>query len=336
MKKILLFLTLLLASFTFANKKVTVYTSRHYDVDKLLYAEFEKQTGIKVEVVQNNEVSALIKRLQMEGKSTQADVFITVGVGDLYNAKIKGLLQPFGSTIIANNVPKNLRDSGNYWTGISYRARVIVYNPAKVKASELSTYEALADAKWRKRVLTRSSSSSYNKHLLAFMIAKNGENNAKKWAKGLVANFAREPKGNDRDQAKAVLAGVGDVAIMNSYYMGRMTVSNDPIEKEVASKLKVFFPNQNAGGTHINLSGAGITKYSKNKANAQKFIEFLTGTYAQKVISEKNYEYPANPKAEISPVVKSWGTFKASPISYDTIGRNMDKAKIVADEAKWK
>ena len=163
------------------------------------------------------------------------------------------------------------------------------------------------------------------------MIAKNGENNAKKWAKGLVANFAREPKGNDRDQAKAVLAGVGDVAIMNSYYMGRMTVSNDPIEKEVASKLKVFFPNQNAGGTHINLSGAGITKHSKNKANAQKFIEFLTGTYAQKVISEKNYEYPANPKAEISPVVKSWGTFKASPISYDTIGKNMDKAKIAAD-----
>lgn len=336
MKKLVLFMTILITNLMFASGVVNVYTSRHYDSDKSIYLEFEKQTGIKVNIVQNNDVSALIKRLELEGKSTDADVFITVGVGDLYTAKMKNLLQPITSKKVLKNVPANFRDKSNNWVGLTYRARIFVYNPEKVKPSELSTYEALADKKWDNRVLTRSSSSSYNKHLIAFMIAKNGEKETMDWATKLADNFARDPKGNDRDQAKAVLAGVGDVAIMNSYYMGRMTDSKDPLEREVASKLKIFFPNQKDGGTHINLSGAGITKYSKNKENAVKFIEFLTDQYAQMIYSHENYEYPVNPRTQMSPVVKSWGNFKPSKIDFDKIGQNLEKAKFVADTANWK
>lgn len=336
MKKIFLLVTLLITNVIFGNGVVNVYTSRHYDTDKLIYQEFEKQTEIKVNVVQNSDVSALIKRLELEGKATEADVFMTVGVGDLYNVKTKNLLQPISSKKVMENVPSKFRDKGNNWVGVTYRARIFVYNPAKVNPKDLSTYEDLASPKWKNKVLTRSSSSSYNKHLIAFMSAKNGEKAARTWAKGLASNFAREPKGNDRDQAKAVLAGVGDVAIMNSYYMGRMSVSNDPLEREVASKLKIYFPNQKLGGTHINLSGAGITKYAKNKENAVKFIEFLTDKYSQKVFSEMNFEYPVNPKAEISPVVKSWGTFTPSTLDFDKIGMNLEKAKFIADEANWK
>lgn len=336
MKKIILSILFLMANLIFAQETVTVYTSRHYDSDKKIYQEFEKRTGIKVNVVQNNDVSALIKRLEMEGDSTPADVFITVGVGDLYTAKQKGLLQPLRSTIVNNRIPKHFRDKSNYWIGLTYRARVLVYNPDKVRPSELSTYEDLANAKWKGRVLTRSSSNSYNRHLVAFLLAKDGETKTRAWAKGLVSNFAREPKGNDREQAKAVYAGVGDVAIMNSYYMGIMLNSQDPLEKEVASKLKIFFPNQNNGGTHINLSGAGLTKHTKNKENAIKFIEFLTDTYAQGVFTNMNYEYPTNTRVTLNPVVSSWGTFKVSKIDFDLIGQNLTKVKSVVDEAGWK
>lgn len=336
MKKLILLLFLTVTSIVFAQENLTVYTSRHYDADKIIYSEFEKRTGIKVNVVQNSDVSALIKKIELEGKSTDADVFITVGVGDLYLAKSKNLLQEVKSKTILNRIPSNMRDKDNKWIGLTYRARVLVYNPDKVNPNELSTYENLADSKWEGRILTRSSKSSYNKHLIAFLIAKDGESKAKKWAKSLVENFARDPKGNDRDQAKAVLAGVGDVAIMNSYYMGIMSASKDPLEKEVASKLRIFFPNQKDGGTHINLSGAGITKYAKNKENAIKFIEFLTDKYAQGIFTNYNYEYPTNPKVELNSVVKSWGSFKVSKLDFDKIGKKLNKAQILADEVNWK
>lgn len=336
MKKLILLLFLTVTSIVFAQENLTVYTSRHYDADKIIYSEFEKRTGIKVNVVQNSDVSALIKKIELEGKSTDADVFITVGVGDLYLAKSKNLLQEVKSKTILNRIPSNMRDKDNKWIGLTYRARVLVYNPDKVNPNELSTYENLANSKWEGRILTRSSKSSYNKHLIAFLIAKDGESKAKKWAKFLVENFARDPKGNDRDQAKAVLAGVGDVAIMNSYYMGIMSASKDPLEKEVASKLRIFFPNQKDGGTHINLSGAGITKYAKNKENAIKFIEFLTDEYAQGIFTNYNYEYPTNPKVELNSVVKSWGSFKVSKLDFDKIGKNLNKAQILADEVNWK
>ncbi|PSM51333.1 iron(III) ABC transporter, periplasmic iron-binding protein [Campylobacter blaseri] len=334
MKKKIVLATLFGATLLMASDVVNIYTSRHYDSDKIVYEMFTKETGIKVNVVQDK-VDPLIKKLELEGKDTTADVFMTVGFGDLYKAKQEGLLQPISSKIVDENIPSNLMDKDKNWVGITYRARIVVYDPAKTKVEELSTYEDLATPKWKGKILTRSSTSSYNKHLIAFMIAKDGEEKASSWAKGLTENFARSPKGNDRDQAKAILAGDGEIAIMNSYYMGRMSASKDPIEQEVAKKLKIFFPNQNDGGTHINLSGAGITKYAKNIENAKKFIEFLTNVEAQEIFSKYNYEYPANPNAKTADVVKSWGEFKASTLDFDLISQSVQKAQSVADKAGW-
>lgn len=336
MKKLLFLLSLMSTTSLFADGVVNVYSSRHYAVDSKLYEAFEKETGIKVNVINNSDVKTLIKKLKEEGKNTEADLFFTVGVGDLYQAKSLDLLSKINDKIIDTNVPIKFRDKDNYWIGLTYRARVFVYNPEKVKAEELSTYEDLANnPKWKGRVLTRSSSSSYNQHLIAFMISKLGDKKATEWAKNLVNNFARSPKGNDRDQAKAVVAGVGDVAIMNSYYLGNMAKSSDPNERMVASKVKLFFPDQKNGGTHINLSGVGITKYAKNKENALKLIEFLTSPSAQKLLAEENNEFPVNPKVSASEIVKSWGAFKVSDIDYEEIAKNLQKASSVAGVANW-
>ncbi|PIE97797.1 MAG: Fe(3+) ABC transporter substrate-binding protein [Treponema sp.] len=316
-------------------KIVTVYSSRHYDSDKLVFDEFTKKTGIKVQVL-NDKGAALIKKLEMEGMDSPADVFMTVGIGELYQAKKKGLLQPFTSSVVKKNIPSQFMDKQNYYTGITYRARVLVYNPAKVNASELSSYKDLANPKWKGKILTRSSSSSYNQHLIAFMIAKYGEKATLDWLKGLVANFARDPKGNDRAQAKAVLAGEGDIGIMNSYYMGKMAIDKDPIQNEASKKLKLFFPNQGKGGVHANLSAAGITKSATHKKNAAKLIEFLTDAYAQKVFAEMNFEFPANPKTEMPPLLKSWGKIEMSKIDFDKIGANLEKATLLAAEANFK
>lgn len=336
MKKFIMLMFTLFSGIIFSSETITVYTSRHYDVDKKIYKEFEKETGIKVIEVQNKDANALIKKLELEGENTSADVFMTVGAGDLYRAKSLGLLKPINASSILLNVPLEFRDIDNTWVGMTYRARIFVYNPEKVKAEELSTYENLTNKKWKGRILTRSSTSSYNQHLISFMLTKNGEKSAKKWAKDLVQNFARDPKGNDRDQAKEVLKGTGDIAIMNSYYMGRMSVSKDPLEREVASKLKIYFPNQKNGGTHINVSGVGLVKHSKNTKNAIRFIEFLTTKKVQEMVSSENFEYPENKKAKVSPVVKSWGDFKASEIDFSEIGKNLEKSVKIANEANWK
>lgn len=334
MKKLFIIAMLIISSFTMANV-VNVYSERHYDADKQLYAEFEKQTGIKVNVV-NASANELISKLELEGKNTPADLFITVGAGNLYTAKSKGLLQKVDSKVLNNNIPKEFRDKGNEWFGLTYRARVLVYDPTKTKVSELSTYEDLASPKFKGQILTRTSTNSYNQHLISFIIANNGYEKTAKWAKGLVNNFARTPKGNDRDQAKAIIAGEGKVAIMNTYYMGLMSVSKDPVEQEVFKKLKIFFPNQKGKGTHINISGAGLTKHAKNKANAIKLLEFLSDKKAQGIFAAANYEYPVNKKAPLAPVVKSWGTFKINPTSFEEIGKNMKAAQLLADEAGWK
>ncbi|CZE47359.1 Fe(3+) ABC transporter substrate-binding protein [Campylobacter geochelonis] len=333
MKKLATLLSLFAATAMFAD--INVYSSRHYDSDKLVIDAFTKETGIKVNVIQDK-VQSLIQKLELEGKDTTADVFMTVGVGDLYTAKTKGLLQPLNSKVVEKNVSPNLMDKDKNWIGVTYRARILAYDPAKTDIKELSTYEALSEPKFKDKILTRSSTASYNRHLIAFLIAKDGEQATQKWADGLVKNFARSPKGNDRDQAKAIVAGEGEIAIMNSYYIGRMSVSKDPVEQEVYKTLRIFFPNQNDGGTHINLSGAGITKYSKNYDEAAKFIEFLTTTKAQELFVNNNFEFPTNPSVKLPKVMKDWGEFKASKIDFDEIGKNLVKAQEIADKANWK
>ena len=314
---------------------VNIYSDRNYETDKQLLEQFSKETGIKVNVIEGKS-DELIERLAREGKDSQADLLITADVGRLHRAKEQGLLQSVQSDTLSKNVPENLKDKDNQWYGLTVRARVLVYAKDRVNPSQLSTYEDLTDPKWNKKILVRGSDSIYNQSLLASFIAVNGEEKAKAWAKGIVDNMARTPKGADRDQAKAVVAGEGDVAIMNTYYYGLLLNSSDPEEVKVAKQLGVFFPNQNTTGTHINVSGAGVTASSKNKENAIKLIEFLSSEKAQKQFAEANFEYPANPAVEPSELLKSWGTFKRQDINLTKLGENNKKAVEILNQVGWK
>lgn len=314
---------------------VNVYSDRHYDTDKQLYEEFTKSTGIKVNVVEGNS-DELIERLAREGKDSKADILITADAGRLHRAKEQNLLQSVSSTVLSKNIPENLRDKENYWHGLTTRARVIVYSKDRVKPSELSTYEDLTSAKWKGKVLTRSSTAVYNQSLLASFIEINGEEEAKKWAEGIVKNMARTPKGNDRDQAKAIASGEGDLAIMNTYYIGKMLNSSDPEEVKVAKQVGVFFPNQNTNGTHVNVSGAGVTAAAKNKENAIKLIEFLSSEKSQKLFADANFEYPVNPSVEPSELLKSWGEFKSQDINLSKLGELNKKAVEIFNIVNWK
>jgi len=314
---------------------VNVYTARHYEADDQVFKMFTEATGIKVNVLKG-EAEELIERLKREGESTQADLFITVDGGVLAKAKESGVLQPVTSSVIEQNVPAAYRDKQNYWIGMSTRARVIVYAKDRVNPAQLSTYEDLADPKWKGKVLARSSSSLYNQSLLASFIALNGEAAAEQWAKGVVANFARNPQGNDRDQAKAIVAGIGDVAIMNTYYIGLLAASKNPEEVKVAEQVGVFFPNQQTNGTHINISGIGLTKHSKHKNNAIKLIEYVTGKEAQQYLTANNYEFPVNAEAELPELLKSWGPFKAQQLDFDLLNKHNGKAIEIFNKSGWK
>ncbi len=315
--------------------EVNLYTSRHYDVDNELYKKFEQETGIKVNLIKG-EADELIERIKREGNATKADLFLTADVGRLYRAKEEGLLQAVSSDILSKQVPANFRDIDDMWVGLTKRARVLVYNKEKVKPEELSTYEALTEDTWKGRVLVRSSESVYNQSLLASFIEIMGEEKAKEWAQGIVNNFAQNPEGGDRDQAKAIAAGIGDVAIMNTYYFGQMLNSQEPEEVKVAENLGVFFPNQETTGTHVNISGAGVVNGSKNADNALKLLEFLTGEEAQGEFASANYEFPVNKNVEPSELLKSWGDFKEQDIPLTTLGENNAKAIMIFNEVGWK
>lgn len=318
-----------------AEKVVNVYSARNYDVDAKLYEKFTAESGIKVNVI-DGKAEELIERLKREGEGTQADLFLTVDGGVLNNAKQAGLLQPVTSETINKNVPTELRDSDHQWIGLSTRARVIVYSKDRVKPEQLSTYEDLTNSAWKGKVLVRPSSSLYNQSLLSSFIELNGEEKAEAWSKGLVANFARTPEGNDRDQAKAIAAGIGDVAIMNTYYVGLLLNSDDPEEVKVGQSIGVFFPNQATNGAHVNVSGAGLIKHSKNKENAEKLIEFLTEKEAQTMFTNENYEFPVNAEAELPELLKSWGTFKTQKIDYNKLGVHNAKAIEIMNKTGWK
>ena len=317
------------------NQVVNIYTARHYEVDDEIYKKFTEETGIKVNVVKG-EAEELIERLKREGKSTQADLFVTVDGGVLANAKQNDILQPVTSDIIDQNVPENLRDVDNNWIGLATRARIIAYSKDRVSTGDLSTYEDLTTEKWQGKLLVRSSTSLYNQSLLASFIELNGEEKAEQWAKGIVNNFARQPDGGDRDQAKAIAAGTGDVAIMNTYYVGLLANSEDPEEVKVAESLGVFFPNQKTNGTHVNISGIGLTKQSKNKENAIKLIEYMTSVEAQEFLSAENFEFPVNPEAAKPELLESWGDFKMQELNFDTLGEHNKKAIEIFNKTGWK
>lgn len=316
-------------------QEVNIYTHRHYAPDQELFAKFEKETGIKVNVV-NASADELIMKMENEGAQSPADVLITVDAGRLQRAKEKGLLQAVNSEVLSKNVPTHLQDTDKQWFGLTKRARVIAYAKDRIDPSQFSTYEDLADPKWKGKILIRSSGNIYNQSLMASIIANLGEQSAFDWAASIVGNMAREPRGNDRDQMKAVIAGEGDLAIVNTYYLGKMLTSTDPEEVAVGEKIAVFFPNQGGRGTHINVSGAGVAKHSPNKDHAIKFIEYLSGAEAQKVFCSANFEYPVNPHVEISDLLKSWGTFKEDKLPLSKLGELNKEAVLTFDKSGWK
>ena len=317
-----------------SDQSITLYTHRHYDTDKAIFTQFEEKTGIKVNVVKAN-ADELIQKMESEGDQSPADLLITVDAGRLVRAKNKGLLQAINSDILTQSIPAHLRDTEGHWFGLTKRARVIVYDKNKVNTEDLSTYEALTDPKWKNKILIRSSGNIYNQSLLASIIANDGKEKAKEWAAGVVENFARSPKGNDRDQVKGILAGEGEVAIINTYYLGKLINSKDSTEIKAGNAVSVFFPNQDDRGTHINISGIGVSRYAPHKENAVKFIEYLASKEVQEIFAEANYEYPVNPSAASSDLLNSWGEFKEDKLPLSKLGELNKEAVIIFDEVKW-
>jgi len=314
---------------------LNLYSARHYDTDNALYESFSKKTGIKVNLVEAK-AEELIERIKSEGANSPADLIITVDAGNLSRAKEAGILQPVSSKVLETAVPASLRDPEGHWFGLSKRARVIVYNKDKVKPSDLSTYEALTDPKWKGRILVRSSNNVYNQSLVGSMLEVNGPQKTEEWARGVVANFARPPEGNDTAQIKAVAAGQGDIAIANSYYVARLLKSDKPEDKAIAQKIGVFFPNQNERGAHVNISGGGVVKTAPNKEGAIKFLEYMVSPEAQEIFAKSNYEYPVLEGAALDPVVASLGQFKADATNAAAFGKNNPEALKIMDRAGWK
>jgi len=329
--------SLIAATGASAQGVVNLYSGRHYEADKQLYEQFTQQTGIKVNVVQASG-NELITRIEREGANSPGDLFFAEDAGVVGRVKDKGLFQPVKSAALEQNIPANLREPQGHWFGLSTRARVIMYHMDRVKPEQLSTYEDLADPKWKGKILVRSSTNVYNQSLAVGMMEANGVEKAEAWAKGIVANMARAPQGGDRDQITAVMAGEGDIAISNTYYLGHLIAAGKPGQYD---KLGVFFPNQKGAGadgrgTQVNISGIGVLKHAPNKDNAVKFIEFLSTPEAQKVFAAANFEYPVRKDAEISPVIAKYGTFKADPLPVSVLAKKNAEAVKLLDRAGWK
>ncbi|MGL5540772.1 MAG: extracellular solute-binding protein [Erysipelotrichaceae bacterium] len=315
--------------------QLTIYTSRHYETDQALYDQFTAETGIAINVVKG-EADQLIERLQREGAQTSADLFITEDIARISFAKDKDLLQPFTSERVKEQVPSAYRDIEDFYSALTLRARVLVFDKEKYSAADFSTFDSLLDESMKGKVLSRSSNSVYNQSLIASFIAIHGEAKTEAFVKGLVSNFARDPEGNDRDQAKAVIAGVGDVAIMNTYYLGKMLHSNDPEEVKVGERLGIAFADSTTSGAHLNASAVGISKYSKNVENANLFIEFMTNADVQTQFAATNFEYPVNEKATVSDLLQSWGSFTPQDLNLSELGEYNKQAVLLMQRNGWK
>ena len=325
------------ASPAFAQDKVlNLYTARHYQTDEALYTNFTKATGIKINRIEGQE-DPLLERIKSEGAASPADVFITVDIGRLARAQQAGIFAPVKSAVLESRIPANLRDPNGEWFGFSARARVIVYNKDAVKPGEIKDYEDLADPRWKGKVCIRSSNHVYNLSLVSSLIAHDGEAATEKWARGLVANLARDPKGGDTDQLKAVAAGECALAVSNTYYFVRLLKSSKPEDKAVAEKLAVVWPNQGNRGTHLNISGGGMLKTAPNKEAAVKFLEYLASDEAQAYFANGNNEWPVVKSVKIdNPALASLGDFKGDAIALAEIGKHQPTAQKIADRVGFK
>lgn len=298
---------------------VVVYTARAEHLVKPLFDQFSEQTGIPVQF-QTGKASALVERLKAEGKNSPADILMTVDAGNLWYAADQGLFKPMNSEVIEKNIPAHLRDPQQLWTGLSVRARTIVYSTERVQTNELSSYEDLADPKWKGRLCLRTSDSVYNKSLVAAMMANMGEEKTEQVLSGWIENLATKPTAKDSHVMDAILAGQCDVGIVNTYYFGRLEAKNPEVG------LKLFWANQDNNGTHINVSGAGILKNTNNSENALKLIEWLSSEQAQASFGALNKEYPANMRVTLDEQVEAWGAFKQDDLNLSRVGELQNQA----------
>ena len=313
--------------------EVNLYSSRHYDTDLALYEDFTKATGIKVNRIEAD-ADALIERIQSEGEFSPADILITVDAGRLWRAEEAGLFSAVDSPVLNERLPNHLRHPDGLWFGLSTRARIIIYNKAAGVPEGLANYADLAKPQFKGDICVRSSSNIYNISLLSSVIAHQGAGEAEKWTRGLVANFARPPEGNDTSNIEAVAAGECRISVVNTYYLARY--AGDPEKQAVFDAIGVIFPDQDGAGTHVNISGAGVVKTAPNRANAIRFLEYLTQEKAQRYFADGNNEYPAVKGLAANSAVEKLGTFKADTQNPAEIGRNQAEAVRVFDRAGWK
>jgi iron(III) transport system substrate-binding protein len=321
-------------------KELNLYSARHYQTDEALYSGFTKATGIKINRIEASD-NALIERLKSEGAKSPADVILLVDAARLWRAENDGLFQPVQSEYLDQRIPENLRakapNGGNNWVGFSTRARVIVYNKARVKPEDVDTYEKLADPVNKGKVCSRSGSHPYMLSLVGAMIDRQGEPATEAWARAMVANQARAPRGGDTDQIKAVAAGECGVALTNSYYFVRLMSSTKPEDKALMAKVGFLWPNQSTSGTHINISGGGIAKNAPHPENARKFLEYLASDQAQIYFADGNNEWPAVASVPVTnPGLKALGSFKQENVSVAAMGRNQIAAQKILDRAGFK
>ncbi|GAB3483996.1 Fe(3+) ABC transporter substrate-binding protein [Marinomonas epiphytica] len=317
--------------------ELNVYSARKEALIAPALDAYSKQYDVNVNLVTGN-ADTLLSRLKVEGDASPADVFITVDAGRLYRAKDAGVLQPFETDTLDEVVPSHLHDREHYWYGLSQRARVIFYNPEKVDKADLSTYEDLADPKWKGQICTRSSSNIYNQSLVASMIDANGEAKTQEWINGFINNLARPPFGGDTDLLKAVAAGVCNITLANTYYFGRLGQSSNPADREVYNKVALFWPNQAEGdrGAHVNVSGIGMTASASNKDNARLLVEFLTNHESQQWYADVNNEYPVVEGVAPPKSLQPFGEFRSDTLSLSVLGDNNRLAVELMDKGGWK
>jgi iron(III) transport system substrate-binding protein len=314
---------------------LNIYSARHYESDDLLYDGFQEATGIPVNVIEG-EGPELLARMRAEGKSSPADVFLTVDAGNLWLAEKENLFQPVQSKLLDTRIPASLKNPKNLWFGFSTRARMIFVNPARVDPKLVPTYESLADPKLKGKICMRSSSAIYNLSLMGALIAHWGPAKAEQWARGVVANFARPPQGADTTLLQSVAVGECAVTLANHYYFVRLQTSKVRGEQDAAKKLTPIFPDQEGRGTHVNISGAGVLVSAPHKANAVKFLEFMASDAAQNIVANANYEFPAVATTARSRELQVLGEFKIDPLNVATYGVNQAQAQAIFDRAGWR
>ena len=331
---LILFITTFVPSLLSANE-INIYSHRQPFLINPFLELFTEETGIKTNVVYSKK--GLAQRLKAEGDKSPADVILTVDIGRLYIYDDLDLLAPINSKKLLNNIPIYLRSPENTWFGLSKRARVIVVNKNKIKDGEITRIEDLADTKWKGKICTRPGSHVYNRGIMASVLAALGEEKAEQWAKSFVNNLAKRPQGNDRAQVKALYEGECDIALINNYYFGKLKFSEDPEQRKWVENVKLIFPNQgeNDRGAHVNISGGGIAKYSKNKENALALLEFLTSEKAQKLYGEINFEYPVNPKVLPSLELQKWGKFREDNLPIIKIAELGPLSQKIIDRVGW-